>query len=352
MGILNLVARALGRPEPQVGMTPCDVVHRENKWRLLRYRGLGERAPSRFATPVLLIPSLINRHYVLDLMPGKSFVEHMVAQGHDVFCIDWGTPTDEDRFVTFDDICDKIIARAIRVTARHGSRGAVHVLGYCLGGTLATIHAAVRPERIASLTLVAAPVRFDDDEQLATWTRTRTFDVRAIADASGNVPAALMQGAFHLLRPTLTLSKAVALANRAWDDRFLDGFFALETWGNDNVSFPGACYVTYIEELYRGDALRHGEFALSGERVLMSNLAMPLHVCTFEHDNIVPRVAAVEILEHAQSRDVVHRHLPGGHVGAMVSSAAKKHLWPLMSEFWAERDAEAKAPRARKKRVS
>ena len=92
----------LMRKKPAVGVTPADVVHRENKWRLLRYRA---RAAGRaFATPILLVPSLINRHYVLDLIPGKSFAEYLVAQGWDVWVIDWGTPGDEDRVVTFDDI--------------------------------------------------------------------------------------------------------------------------------------------------------------------------------------------------------------------------------------------------------
>ena len=96
---------------PAVGQTPADVVHTENKWRLLRYRS--ERGAKRPKTPILLVPSLINRHYVLDLMPNKSFAEYLVSRGHDVFVIDWGTPSDEDRYVTFDDICDRALGRAI-----------------------------------------------------------------------------------------------------------------------------------------------------------------------------------------------------------------------------------------------
>ena len=60
---------------------------------------------------MLLVPSLINRHYVMDLLPGKSMAQDLVAAGHDVYCIDWGTPGDEDRFVSFDDVCDKYLGR-------------------------------------------------------------------------------------------------------------------------------------------------------------------------------------------------------------------------------------------------
>ena len=77
MNRLFNLARRMTRGRPQVGLTPADVVHRENKWRLLRYRP----RKLKYETPVLLVPSLINRHYVLDLMPGKSFAEYLVAQG-------------------------------------------------------------------------------------------------------------------------------------------------------------------------------------------------------------------------------------------------------------------------------
>ena len=295
--------------------------------------------PARWRTPVLFVPSLINRHYVLDLLPGKSFAEWLVAQGHDVYCIDWGTPSDEDRFLTFDDVCDGYIARAIRKTGAERA----HVLGYCMGGTLAAIHASVHPETLASLVALAAPVRFAEAGLLGAWTQSRLFQPKALVEALGNVPSQLLQSSFHMLRPTLNLSKAVALVDRAWDDEFLDGFLALETWGNDNVSFPGEVWQTWVEELYRGDAFARGTFALSGKPALMENIDCPLLVVTFEHDTIVPKDTAAVLLERATSKDKQGLHLSGGHVGAVVSRGASKKLWPSLSEFWAKRDGAAPA---------
>jgi len=162
--------------------------------------------------------------------------------------------------------------------------------------------------------------------------------VRAIVDATGNVPWQLMQSAFHLLRPTLNLSKAVHMIDRAWDDEFLDGFLALETWGNDNVSFPGECYVRYIEELYRGDALRKGTFTLGGKPARLENVTCPLLVVSFEHDNIVPKEAATALVDLAGSKVKEHLHLPGGHVGAVVSRSASKRLWPALDAFFGAQD--------------
>lgn len=341
MGRLKNLASLVTRPKPPVGTTPADVVHRENKWRLLRYRA-NPNAPRRFETPILLVPSLINRHYVMDLLPGKSMAQDLVAMGHDVYCIDWGTPADEDRFVTFDDICDKYLGRAIRKVAQASPRGKAHVLGYCLGGTLATIHAAARPEYVASLLLLAAPVSFAEAGPMAVWTRSPQFKVGAIVEGFGNVPWQLMQGAFHMLRPTLSLAKTVGVIDRAANDEFLDGFLAIETWGNDNVSFPGACYQRYIEELYRNDALMNGTFTLSAIPARMENIACPTMCVVFQNDNIVPVQSASVLLDRISSQDKVLLELPGGHVGAVVSKAAKKNLWPKMSAFWAARDAEPK----------
>ena len=331
----NLLSLARRRPSP-VGRTPADVVLRENKWRLLRYRPRPEGLAYR--TPILMVPSLINRHYVLDLMPSKSLVEWLIARGHEVFIIDWGTPGDEDRFVTFDDICDRYLGRALRYAARSGERGQAHLLGYCLGGTLAAIHAAARPARVASLMALAAPVRFDDNGLLSAWSRTRTLDVDALVAATGNVPWRLMQSAFHLIRPTLNLSKVVHLVDRAWDDEFLDGFLALETWGSDNVSFPGACYRQYIQELYREDALIAGSFRLSGRPARLESIQCPTLAVTFEHDNIVPWRSAAPLVELAGARDKSRLHKRGGHVGAVVSRRASKALWPELAGWWAERD--------------
>ncbi|RYE88339.1 MAG: alpha/beta fold hydrolase, partial [Myxococcales bacterium] len=297
-GRLRNLVRLPWRQRPAVGVTPADVVHAENKWRLLRYRA---RPSGRaFRTPVLLVPSLINRHYVLDLVPGKSFAEYMVNQGHDVFVIDWGTPADEDRFVSFDDITDRALGRALRVAASHGESGQAHVLGYCLGGILTAIHTAVRPERVASLVQLAAPVVFHDEGLLSAWMRTPSFDVDAMIDAYGNVPWQLMQSAFHLLRPTLTLSKAVGVIDRAWNDEFLDGFLALETWGNDNVSLPGEFYRRYAR-MYRDDELSRGTLTLSGQPARLEAIDRPLLTITFEHDNIVPWRSAAAIHERAAS---------------------------------------------------
>ena len=322
-------------------MTPADVVFSENKWRLLRYRSRPQGA--EFSTPVLLVPSLINRHYVLDLMPGKSFVETMVARGHDVFIIDWGTPGPEDRYLTFDDICDRYLGRAVRQTLRASGSERLHLLGYCLGGLLTTLYGAVHREEIASMVALAAPIDFDDGGLMSGWINSDDFSVDDLVDAFGNVPWPLMQASFQMLKPTLPFRKAVGVLERAWDDRFLDGFFAIEKWGSDNVSFPGECYRQYINDFYIENKLIKDQFVLAGETVQLGDIESPLLVITFGNDHIVPAASASALLDRVSSVDVSHLHLPGGHVGAVISRKASQTLWPQISDWWAAREGEESA---------
>ena len=331
--LVALIRRAPKGP-PLVGSTPHTVVWAENKWRLLRF---SPAAGPRYRTPVLMVPSLINRWYVLDLGPGRSVIEWLVAQGHDVFCIDWGTPGDEDRYLTWDDIAGRYIGRALRIAARYGRSGEAHVLGYCLGGTLAVSYVAAFPERVASLLALAAPVDFEHAGIMAGWTRTPTFDVASIFEAFGNIPWPLMQASFNLLRPTLRLSKTVSLLDRAWDDEFLEAFLATEHWGHDNVSFPGACYVRYIEELYRRNLLVRGGFTVAGRPAELPAIRCPVLALAFSDDHIVPLASAAPLIDRVGSTDKQLVVQAGGHVGAVVSRKASQRLWPIMAEFWAKR---------------
>jgi polyhydroxyalkanoate synthase len=332
--IANLFRRAQKGPAA-VGETPHTVAWSENKWRLLRFTP----AQKKYARPILLVPSLINRWYVLDLGSGRSMIEWLVAQGHEVFCIDWGTPGAEDRYLTWDDFGGRYLGRAVRVASRLGGTGDVHLLGYCLGGTLATAYVAAFPDQVASLLALAAPIDFDQAGIMALWTRVPGFDVRALVDAFGNVPWQLMQASFKMLKPVNDASKVVGLLDRAWDDEFLESFLATERWGSDNVSFPGETYVRYITELYRGNQLVRGGFSVLGRPVDLGAITCPVLAVAFEDDHIVPIASAAPLIERVGSRDKYLMAQRGGHVGAVVSRKAADRLWPAMAKFWVERPA-------------
>jgi polyhydroxyalkanoate synthase len=209
-----------------------------------------------------------------------------------------------------------------------------------MGGTLGAMHAAAHPDAMASLTTLAAPVRAAGI--LADWTRSPAFDPRALVEAFGNVPWPLLQASFLMLRPTLTPSKVAFIWDRAirgkWSLDFVESFLAKEKWASDNVALPGEVFRAWVEDIYRDDGLVRGTMTLHGRPVRLESITTPLHALTFEDDYIVPLDSAQPLTERAASKDLVATHLPGGHVGAVVSRGARQHLWPLMAGFWAARD--------------
>lgn len=331
-----------------IASTPHDVVYSENKLRLLRFRRpageggtVSEEASlsvGEGAAPVFIVPSLINRYYILDLMPGRSFIEYLVRQGLDVYIVDWGTPTDEDRFTTFDTYCDDILGRLIgRVCDASGSRQ-VALFGYCMGGIFTAVHAALYPERVRKMVQLAAPVDFHDEGLLSLWTRSENMDVDRLVDGLGNIPWEVLQATFHMLKPTLTASKTVYLGNNLWDDEFVDGFVAMEAWANDNVSFPGECFRKYIKALYQDNTLVKGALFINGRLVELSRIEFPLMLITARGDHIVPEESALALADLVRSSEVEIIRERGGHIGAVASRSAAGRLWPKIVD-WLKSDS-------------
>ncbi|RME26023.1 MAG: hypothetical protein D6798_07575, partial [Deltaproteobacteria bacterium] len=146
-------------PRPPVGTTPHEVIHRQNKLQLRYYAPAAER---RTATPVVVVPSMINRATICDLEPDRSLVGGLARLGHPTYLVDWGIPGPEDAGDDVAHVVLDLLDRAIRRARRHARRpGATaspraFVLGYCQGGTLAVMHAALRPDCIAGLVALNA----------------------------------------------------------------------------------------------------------------------------------------------------------------------------------------------------
>ena len=135
-------ARAiLASYDAPVGQTPKEEVWRLNKTCLYRYVPVRPKA-ERHRVPLVLVYALINKPFIFDLVPGRSFVEYMLAEGFDVYLLDWGAPGLEDRHTTFDDYVTEYLYRAVRKMSRISRSDQFSMLGYCVGATLATVYAA------------------------------------------------------------------------------------------------------------------------------------------------------------------------------------------------------------------
>ena len=323
-GAASLAQAALARTPAPVAPSPAVVLELEGAARLLRY----ERVPGApRKEPILLCPSVINRLYVLDLKSGISVVEVLRNAGHDVYGIDWGEPGAEEVGVGFEGFVQRL-SHLLEVACADAGAPRMHVLGHCLGGTMALALAATDDRHMESLILLTAPIGFHDSGLLSAWTRAPFFDAQLVTDAIGHVPAWLTQPAFQVLKPMGQPVKALRLFQSLDKPQFLEFFRCLETWINDNVSIPSGFFVDLVNVLYKRDALLNDALLFKDGPVHLENVTVPVFVIAAQEDHIVPHASATRGVERMASKVKKVEVLPGGHIGVVVGGLARRRLWP------------------------
>jgi polyhydroxyalkanoate synthase len=324
--------------QAQTGQTPKEVVWTKNKAQLYHYAPV---TPKQFPVPILLVYALINRPYILDLMPGNSFVEFLVGQGFDVYMLDWGIPGDEDQSLRLDDYVLDYIPRAVKKVLSTSHAEGVTVFGYCMGGTLSAMYAALFPEKpLANLVLLTAPIDFSPDEVglYGLWTSEKYFNPDRVVDAFGNVPASFIDTGNRMLKPvTNYVGTYVNLWERIMQDKSLDSWLAMSKWVNDGVPLPGEAFRQWIRDFYQQNKLVKGEVKLRGRQVDLSHITCPLLTIAGTKDHICPQPQAEAVMRLSSSRDKEFLLLEAGHVGLLTGSGAKKTLWPKVQAWLAPR---------------
>jgi polyhydroxyalkanoate synthase subunit PhaC len=327
--------------ETQVGTTPYDVVFKKRTLTLLRYR---RDTAAAYAEPVLFCYALINRPYILDLEPDKSVVRQYLDRGFDVYMIDWGIPSEADRTLTLNDyVCD-FLMDVVDFVLREHRRENLHLLGYCMGGTLSALFTALNPDWVKTLTLLAAPIDFGGRESLLNcWTEQKYFDVDALIDAYGNCPAWFLQSCFLYMKPVQNLlEKYITFYEQMDDPRIISSYFALERWINDNIPVAGEAFREFVKSLYQGNELVRGEFRLGDRRVDLGSVICPLLLLTAKNDHLVAPPSTQGIRPHVGSEDVTSMTIDAGHVGLVVGGKAQKTIWPEATRWLAERSTALK----------
>lgn len=311
----------------KIATTPHDVVYEEDSLKLLHYRN---EHSIDFKEPVLVCFALVNRPYILDLQPNRSVIRQLLKRGFDVYMIDWGIPTAADRTLRLQDyVCD-FLKNVASFVCSHANSPKLNLLGYCMGGTMSTMYTALNPQQIKNLILMAAPIDFSGDEGLLNvWTREEYFDVDGMVDAFGNCPGSFLQTSFQMMKPVQNyLEKYLGFVEKMDEDSFLENFFAMERWTNDNIPVAGEAFREFVKQLYQQNQLVMGEFKLNDAPVKLQNITCPILTLTAEFDHLVPPNATLAIKHYVSSKFVHHMSIDAGHIGLAVSSKAHKNLWP------------------------
>ncbi len=321
-------------PEPQVGLSPKTLVYRRNKARLYRYDG-----PRTRRTPVLFVPNLgISRPSIFDLQPGASFVEYMLGQGFDFFLLDWGVYGEEDNGLTVDECVMRLLPRVARKVLEAAGASELAVIGYCMGAPLSVSFVALHPEtRVRAYVNMAGPIDFAQAGLFARWLDKRFYDVDRVVDTVGAIPADWVRVGFKLLKPTMDVTTALNLWWNLDNDKYVEGYRALNKWANEYVPFPGEFFRQWVKEFYQENRLVRGELRLGGERVDLGRIRCPVLAIGAAEDYIAPAPCVKALLDYVGSEDKTYLELPGGHISLIAGRAASKHCWPRVSAWLAER---------------
>jgi polyhydroxyalkanoate synthase subunit PhaC len=328
----NGIRLAAGVRPQDVGPTPKEIVWRKGRTELWRYRN----EQIRVSPPLLIVYSLFNRSYILDLQPGNSFVEHLLNAGFDVHLLDFGIPDERDAGNTLDDYADEYLPAAVDRVRQVAQDEQVNMLGYCFGGVLSVLYAAHHLDApLRSLTALTTPADFQRLGQLGDLLSSG-LDITTVLDADGNVSADVILQGFRTLRPTSEITQYVDLWERLWSDEYVAAYQAMTGWATEQVPLPGGV-ARQIVEMVRENPLMTERLVVGGDRVRLSDIAFPfLHVLA-SRDHIIPESAAGPLIGLVGSRDKQELRLDAGHVGLLVGKTAAKTTLPTIIDFLKQR---------------
>ena len=320
------------------GATPRDVVWTHRNTTLYRYR-----SPSRrYGVPLLLVFALINRPEIFDLRPGSSLVEYLIEEGFDVFLVDWGYPDEEDSEMGLDEyVCDEL-EWAVREAVRASGAEEVSLMGWCIGATLCAMYCGLdrggaRPP-VRNLALLTMPID-GRGSTYAKWVGDESFDVEGVSELWGSVPGGAIDFANKMMKPVTNFWTTY---RRLWEGvqegtAKREAYQTMAKWVADNPPFAGRAWRQWIRLMYRDGGLLRGTVRLRDRSVDLGRIDQSVLVITAGADHIAPRPGTMPFFELISSKDVEHFDRPGGHIGLVAGSAARKELWPGIAEWLAER---------------
>ncbi len=329
----NGIRMAAGLSRPEVGQTPKDVVWRHGRSELWRYRNDNVRV----SPPLLIVFSLFSRSYILDLQPGNSFVERLLAAGFDVYLLDWGVPDERDAANRLEDYVDDYLPAAVERVRHIAGTEQINMLGYCFGSVLSLLYAAHHLDApLRSLTVMTTPVDLQQLGPLTSVVGGGGLDVENVLDADGNVPPQVIYQGFQVLKPTAQVTQYVDLWERLWSDDYVAAHQAMIGWATDHIPLPGGV-ARQLAEMTRDNAIVNDTLVVGGDRVHLADITVPFLTVLGNRDHIVPEASAAPLIDLIGSPDKHEVRLDGGHVGLLVGRTAAKTTIPTIIDFLIQR---------------
>lgn len=317
-------------PGKQVAITQGKVIFKNQLIELLQYE---PQTTHVYKEPILILPAWIMKYYILDLQPHNSLVNWLVQQGHSVFIVSWKNPTSKDRNLGLDDYYRMGAMDAIDRISDVMPNRKIHLMGYCLGGTLAMITAAAMAKnndlRLQSLSLLAAQGDFTEAGELLLFiTKSEVSFLKSIMWDQGYLYTKQMAGSFQMLRSyDLIWSKMVQDYMHGTQRGMID----LLAWNADATRMPYKMHSEYLEKLFLNNDFSKGTFAIEGHPIVAENIKTPAFVVSTDKDHVAPWKSVYKT--HLMlNTDITFVLTHGGHNAGIVSEPGHPGRRYLMRE--------------------
>jgi len=302
----------------------------EETTRLLDYGGGRKKAAG---ATVLVVPSLVNRAYVLDLDRNVSMMRFLAQRGLRPLLVDWGAPGALERGFDLTDYIGGRLARALDA-ARKAAGRKVALLGYCMGGLLTLALAQLRPRDVTGIVFLATPWDFHagtgGPHPVLTSFRPA---LTALIDAFGELPVDVLQALFFSLDPLQSWIKFRGFAALDPDSDAAQRFAALEDWANDGVALAGPVARECLFGWYGDNTPAAGQWRLSGQAIRPEALRLPTLHAIPARDRIVPPDSSRALAQAVPGARILTPN--AGHVGMAVGSRAERELWAPVADWLA-----------------
>jgi polyhydroxyalkanoate synthase subunit PhaC len=316
--------------EINLEVTPHDVVYTEDRIRLLHYKPLTAKQSK---TPLVIAYALINRYHILDIHPKKSWVRNLLEQGIDVYMVDWGTPTNMDKYLDFDDYVNGYLDNCVEFVKDEASSEKVSLQGYCTGGTLATTYVSLHPEKVKNF-VATAPVIDGWRDTTVISNLAKHLDVDKMVDTIGNMPPEFMYYCFSILKPfEQGIEKYANFFRNIEDEKFVDNFLRVERWLGDTPPIPGELFKQWIKDIYQENLLIQNKMYVGGKHVSLKEIKMPVFTQVAVGDHLVSPECSMPLHYAVGSEDKTLRVYPTGHVGMIASSLSQKKVLPELGQW-------------------
>ena len=314
----------------KTGETEYEVIKETGLFRLLHYKSTKERV---YKYPLIIVYALINKSYILDLQPNKSWIKNIVDQGINVYLIDWKSPGKFDKFTTIDDYVNLFIYDCVEIVKSIENIDKVSLQGYCMGATMSLIYTSLYQKNVKNL-ITVAPVVDTDKDKTVIKNMAQNMDIDKILYHYENFPYELLYSCYASLKPFKQgVNKYLNLFDNLEDESFVQNFLRVEKWLYDTPPIAGETFRQWIKDIYQKNLFSKNKLVVGENRINLSNIKVPLLNVVADQDHLVSPECSVSLNNLVSSTDKNLMRFSTGHVGLIASGYSQNVVLPKLGNW-------------------